>query len=148
MVQLSQQQTANRRGRLADQIARVVCLLCAILLIAVIVAIFIFIGSKSFAIFKEGVTPKEFFTNILWDPQGGHDPTGNGNPTYGAAGLIIGSLVLTLGSVLIATPLALLTAVFFTEMAPKWLVAVLKPLIEIFTGIPSVVIGFLGLTIL
>jgi phosphate transport system permease protein len=46
------------------------------------------------------------------------------------------------------TPLALLTAVFFTEMAPNWLVRFLQPLIEIFTGVPSVVIGFLGLTII
>ncbi len=147
MVQYSQQRS-SRRGRLTDQIMRAVCFICAVLLIAVIVAVFIFIGSKSFRIFSEGANVKTFFTVDNWDPTGANDPTGVGNPTYGAFGLILGSIVLTLGSIIIVTPLALLTAVFFTEMAPKWLVSFLNPLIEIFTGIPSVVIGFLGLTII
>jgi len=146
-VQYSQQ-SYSQRGRLTDQIARVVCFVCAILLIAVIVAVFVFIGSKSFKIFSEGGNPKTFFTTDNWDPTGANDPTGVGNPTYGAYGLILGSIVITLGSIIIVTPLALLTAVFFTEMAPRWLVAFLKPLIEIFTGVPSVVIGFLGLTVI
>jgi phosphate transport system permease protein len=145
-VQYSQQ-PYSRRGRLIDQIARVVCFVCAILLIAVIVAVFIFIGSKSFKIFSEGGNLKTFFTTDNWDPTGANDPSGVGNPSYGAYGLILGSIVITLGSIIIVTPLALLTAVFFTEMAPKWLVSFLKPLIEIFTGVPSVVIGFLGLVV-
>jgi phosphate transport system permease protein len=142
MVQFSQ------RSRLTDQVARAVCFICAILLVAVIVAIFVFVGSKSFKIFAEGANPRTFFTTSNWDPTGTNDPTGNGNPSYGGYGLILGSIVITLGSIIIVTPLALLTAVFFTEMAPKWLVRVLQPLIEIFTGVPSVVIGFIGLTVL
>lgn len=142
MVQYSQ------RGRLIDQVARVVCFVCAILLIAVIVAVFVFIGLKAFRIFSEGGNPKTFFTVDNWDPTGANDPSGNANPSYGAFGLILGSIVLTLGSIIIVIPLALLTAVFFTEMAPKWLVNFLQPLIEIFNGVPSVVIGFLGLTVL
>lgn len=142
------QQRYSQRGRLLNQLARAICFLCAILLIAVIVAVFIFIGAKAFRIFSEGANVKTFFTVDSWDPSGAYDPTGEGNPSYGAFGLILGSVVITLGSVIIVTPLALLTAIFFTEMAPKWLVSFLKPLIEIFTGVPSVVIGFLGLTIL
>ena len=138
----------SQRGRLTDQVARVVCFVFAILLIAVIVAVFIFIGSKAFRIFSEGGNPRTFFTIDNWDPTGENDPTGNGTPTYGAFGLIFGSIVITLGSIIIVTPLALLTAIFFTEMAPKWLVRFLQPLIEIFTGVPSIVIGFIGLTVL
>lgn len=138
----------SQRARLADQVARVVFFLCAVLLIAVIVAIFIFIGSKSLRIFSQGANPRTFFTVDNWDPTGNNDPTGNATPTYGAFGLILGSVVITLGSILIVTPLALLTAIFFTEMAPRWLVSLLQPLIEIFTGVPSIVIGFLGLTVL
>lgn len=137
----------SQRGRLIDQIARAVCFICAILLIAVIVAVFVFIGLKAFKIFSEGGDLKTFFGVDNWDPTGAYDVV-NGSPHYGAFGLILGSVVITLGSILIVTPLALLTAVFFTEMAPKWLVSFLKPLIEVFTGVPSVVIGFLGLTII
>ena len=133
----------TQRGRLADRAARIICFVCAILLIGVIIAVFVFIGSKSFKIFSEGGNVKTFFTVDNWDPTGE-----NGNPSYGGFGLILGSIVITLGSIIIVTPLALLTAVFFTEMAPRWLVRSLQPLIEIFTGVPSVVIGFLGLTII
>lgn len=138
----------SQRARLSDQVARVTFCLCAILLVAVIIAVIVFISSKAFRIFSEGADIKTYFTVDNWDPTGVNDPTGNGHPTYGAFGLILGSVVITLGSILIVTPLALGTAVFFTEMAPRWLVSFLQPLIEIFTGVPSVVVGFLGLTVL
>ncbi len=140
----------SQRARLADQVARAVFFLCAILLVVVIVAIIGFISSKAFNVFFEhqGANVKTFFTVDNWDPTGENDPTGNAIPTFGGFGLILGSIVTTLGSIIIVVPLALGTAVFFTEMAPRWLVSVLKPLIEIFTGVPSVVVGVLGLTIL
>ena len=138
----------SRRARLADQLARGMFCVCAILLVLVISAVIVFISSKAFLIFSEGANVKTYFTVDNWDPTGVNDPTGNAHATYGAFGLILGSVVITLGSILIVTPLALGTAVFFTEMAPRWLVSFLQPLIEIFTGVPSVVIGFLGLTVL
>lgn len=138
----------SQRARLADQVACVLFFVCAILLVAVIAAVIIFISSKALRIFSEGANVKTFFTVDNWDPTGSNDPTGNGRPSYGAFGFILGSIVITLGSILLVTPLALSTAVFFTEMAPKWLVSFLQPLLEIFTGMPSVVVGFLGLTVL
>jgi len=140
----------SQRARLSDQIARIIFFLCAIFLIVVIVAVIAFISSKAFNVFFEhGGTPlKTFFTIDNWDPTGENDPSGNAVPTFGAFGLILGSVVTTLGAMIIVTPLSLGTAVFFTEMAPKWLVSFLKPLLEIFTGVPSVVIGVLGLTVL
>ncbi len=140
----------SQRARWYDQIARAIFFLCAILLVVIILAVIFFISSKAFNVFFEhgGTNVKTFFTVDNWDPTGANDPTGNGNPTFGAFGLILGSVVITLVSVLIVIPLALGTSVFFTELAPKWLVSFLKPLIEIFTGVPSVVIGFLGLTVL
>ncbi|HLG78382.1 MAG TPA: phosphate ABC transporter permease subunit PstC [Ktedonobacteraceae bacterium] len=133
----------SQRARWFDQLARMVFFLCAILLVVVIIAVIVFVGSKAFRIFSEGGNPKTFFTVDNWDPTGE-----NGTPAYGAFGLILGSIVTTLGAMMIVTPLSLGTAVFFTEMAPNWLVRFLKPLIEIFTGVPSVVIGVLGLTVL
>jgi phosphate transport system permease protein len=138
----------SQRGQLTDQVARVVCFVCAVLLIAVIVAVFIFVSLRAFAVFGEGANPKTFFTVDHWDPTGIGDPSGNSQPSFGALGLIVGSVVITLGSIIIVTPLALFTAVFFTEMAPNWLVRFLQPLIEIFTGVPSVVVGFFGLVVL
>lgn len=131
---------------MSDQVARGVFLLCAVLLIAVIISIFVFIGTNAFRVFSEGASLREFFFGTNWDPTGNNDL--NGNPAYGAGGLILGSIVITFFSVLIATPLAIGLAVCFTEVAPRWLTRLLQPLIELFTGMPSVVVGFLGLVIL
>ena len=67
---------------------------------------------------------------------------------YGILPLVSGSLVITLGAALIAIPFGLMTAVYIAEIAPRWLREILKPLVEILGGIPSVVLGFLGITIL
>jgi phosphate transport system permease protein len=137
-----------QRARLGDQVARVVFFICAILLVAVIIGVIVFIGSKAFLVFGQGANIRGFFLGTFWDPTGNADPTGNGNPSYGAGGLILGSVITTVIAVIIVTPLAIGTAVFFTESAPAWLVRVMQPLIEIFTGVPSVVVGFLGLLVI
>ncbi len=64
---------------------------------------------------------------------------------FGTLPLILGSLLVTAGAVVIALPLGLATAVFIRELAPDWLREILKPLIEVLAGIPSVVLGFLGM---
>jgi len=64
---------------------------------------------------------------------------------FGTLPLILGSLLVTAGAVIIALPLGLATAIFVRELAPDWLREILKPLIEVLAGIPSVVLGFLGM---
>jgi len=64
---------------------------------------------------------------------------------FGTWPLILGSLLVTAGALIIALPLGLATAVFVRELAPDWLREILKPLIEVLAGIPSVVLGFLGM---
>ncbi len=63
---------------------------------------------------------------------------------FGLWSLLFGSLLVTVGAVIIAVPLGLITAVFLGEIAPIWLREILKPLIELMAGIPSIVWGFLG----
>jgi len=67
---------------------------------------------------------------------------------FGTLPLLLGSLLVTLGAAAIALPLGLATAVFIRELAPDWAREILKPLIEVLAGIPSVVLGFLGMTAL
>ncbi len=67
---------------------------------------------------------------------------------YGTLPLILGSIMVTITSVAIALPLGLATAVFVREVAPSWARDILKPLIEVLAGIPSVVLGFFGMTLL
>jgi len=63
---------------------------------------------------------------------------------YGLVPLILGSIWVTIGAVVLSVPLGLATAVFIREIAPDWVREILKPLIEVLAGIPSVVLGFLG----
>ena len=134
--------------RMADQVARSIFFVCALLLVLVIAGIFFFVGQNALRLFfeKGGATLAGFFGRTTWDPAGVNNDAGT--PMYGAAGLILGSVVITFFSVLIATPLSLAVALFFNEVAPIWLVRIFQPLLEIFVGMPSVVIGFLGLVIL
>jgi phosphate transport system permease protein len=67
---------------------------------------------------------------------------------YGTLPLILGSAVVTLSAILLALPLGVATAVFVREMSPHWAREVLKPVIEVLAGIPSVVLGFFGMTML
>jgi phosphate transport system permease protein len=64
---------------------------------------------------------------------------------YGALPLILGSLMVTINAILIALPLGVATAVFVREVAPNWAREILKPLIEVLAGIPSVILGFIGM---
>lgn len=66
---------------------------------------------------------------------------------FGILPLISGSLLVTVGAILIAIPLGIGTAVFLSEFSPIWLRNLLKPIIEILAGLPSVVLGFLGIQI-
>jgi len=66
---------------------------------------------------------------------------------FGTLPLILGSALVTVTAILIALPLGVATAVFVREMAPAWTREMLKPVIEVLAGIPSVVLGFFGMTL-
>lgn len=67
---------------------------------------------------------------------------------FGIVPLLSGSLVVTTISILIALPLGAGTAIYLGEIAPRKVNEILKPMIEILAGIPSVVLGFLGILVL
>lgn len=67
---------------------------------------------------------------------------------YGILPLIGGSLIVTIGATLIAVPFGVGTAIYISEIAPRWMREILKPLVEVLGGLPSVVLGFLGILVL
>lgn len=69
-------------------------------------------------------------------------------PKYSLAPLFVGTLKVTLVAMLFALPLALGAALFTSEFAPNWLKEVVKPVIELLAGIPSVVLGFFALMVM
>jgi phosphate transport system permease protein len=67
---------------------------------------------------------------------------------FGTLPLILGSTLVTVTAIAIALPLGVATAVFVREVAPGWAREILKPMIEVLAGIPSVVLGFFGMTLI
>ncbi|PSW17674.1 phosphate ABC transporter permease subunit PstC [Photobacterium sanctipauli] len=67
---------------------------------------------------------------------------------FGIAPMIVASVVSTAGAVVIGVPIGVLTAIFIAEVAPKPLANIIRPMIELLAGIPSVVYGFFGLVII
>jgi phosphate transport system permease protein len=67
---------------------------------------------------------------------------------FGILPLLGGSLLITLGATVIAVPFGIGTAVFVSEIAPRWAREILKPLVELLGGLPSVVLGFIGIIVL
>jgi phosphate transport system permease protein len=67
---------------------------------------------------------------------------------FGILPLLTGSLIVTLGAGLVAVPFGIGTAIFISEISPRWAREILKPLVELLGGLPSVVLGFLGILVL
>jgi phosphate transport system permease protein len=67
---------------------------------------------------------------------------------FGLLPLLSGSLIVTFGATLVAVPFGIATAVYISEVAPRWVREFIKPFVEILGGIPSVVLGFIGIVVL
>ncbi len=107
--------------------------LCGFSAILIITFIFLFLFREGIGAFRE-LSIFEFLGS-RWYPIEG---------MYGLTPLLVGSLLVTAVAIAIAVPLGLATAVFLAEFAPTWLNEILKPLIEVLAGIPSIVLGFFG----
>jgi phosphate transport system permease protein len=81
------------------------------------------------------------FFSVIWNP------TSYVKETYGLGAMIISTLMVTFGAMLLAVPIGLGCAAYLAEIAPSWVREILKPVIEILAGIPSVVLGFLGIVV-
>ena len=139
---LLKQSAATRK----DRFGRYISLAALLLIVVVVLSIFWFVASKGLAtFFANKVNLWDFLTGTKWAP-GQKDA--NGHPFVGAAPMIVGSFLVTLISALIATPFAIGSAVFMTEISPKRGAKILGPVTELLVGIPSVVYGFIGLSVI
>ncbi len=82
----------------------------------------------------------EFLTGQKWSP--------TVLEKFGFLPLLTGSALVTLGSIIIAVPLGIGSAIYIGELAPRVVREILKPIIEVLATIPSVVIGFIGIKLL
>ncbi|MFA6412389.1 MAG: phosphate ABC transporter permease subunit PstC [Syntrophales bacterium] len=110
--------------------------LVSILILGLIV---VFLFREGLPLFRE-ISIRDFIFGMEWYPT--YSP-----PSYGIWPLIVGSLIVTVFSSLIAVPLGVLAAVYISEIAHPAIKEVLKAIIELLAGLPSVVLGFFGMVI-
>lgn len=124
-----------------EKVFQFIFLISALVSVLSVIAIIIFVFSKGLKpFFGEGAYSFiDFITGLKWDP---------GNEVYGIFYMIVGSVLATLGAIVLGVPIGLMTAVFIAEIAPKKLVAIIRPAIELLAGIPSVIYGAFGLGVI
>lgn len=128
---------AGGRARRVDRLMTPVIMACGYSVILFVVMIFVFLGSEGFAALGE--VPLGQLFSLRWYPIEAY---------FGLLPLIGGSLLVTFGAALFSVPIGVLSAVYIAEIAPRWMREILKPVIEILGGLPSVVLGFLGILVL
>lgn len=121
-----------------ESLIRIALLVVAFSAVSVLLVITVFIFEEGMPVMvKYGF--KKFLFNLDWYPS---------ENSYGLLPMVIGSLMVTFGALAIGVPFGLACAVFLTEFSSKRLRRVIKPMIELLAGIPSVVYGFMGVVIL
>ena len=118
-----------------DRIVRYLLLFLAMVSLVIVFLIFYFTVREAMPAFRE-IPLNEFFLGDMWRP---------GQEMYGILGMIVGSILITLGAVIIGVPLAVGGAIFLAEIAPPRVRSLFRPAVELLAGIPSVVYGLVGI---
>ena len=128
----------SRGSSLEGSIVKYIFLACASLSILTTLAILLTLSYQAYEFFKE-ISIIEFLTGTRWTPI--LKPR-----SYGVLPLVSGTLLVTVIAAMVAIPIGLSTAIFLSEYAPDWLRRIIKPILEVLAGIPTVVYGYFALT--
>ncbi|MDI9635656.1 phosphate ABC transporter permease subunit PstC [Kamptonema cortianum] len=133
--------TPEKKGKKAIQqiIVKWICFLCAGFSIIATVGIIFILLSESFPFFKH-TSLIEFVTGTKWQMVGGE-------MQFGILPLLTGTLLITFGSGLVSIPLGLFVGIYLSEYAHANIRKILKPLLELLAGVPSVVFGYFALSL-
>jgi phosphate transport system permease protein len=127
-------------SRIKENIIHGLFLLNGLIVVLVLCGIFYILVTTSFPALKE-IGLKEFLMSARWNP------TSYYTSSYGIVSMLVSTFMVTVGALLIAIPIGVGTAAYLTDVAPPRVREIAKPIIEILAGIPSVVIGFLGIVL-
>lgn len=128
-----------RRPRPVERIVETLIKLVALVSIAGVVLILLFIGKEALPLFASSAT--SLFESSEWQPV-------SDTPRYGVVTLFVGTLKVTAVALAIAVPLSVAAAIYVAELASTRVREIVKPIIELLAGVPSVVIGFFALVVL
>lgn len=125
-----------------DRAVQILVFVAGISAIVFIIGIFVFITAEGMGFLTHSFSFGEFFGSINWRP------TSETRPTYGILALVAGTASVTGLAMLVAVPFSLGAAIFIAEFATGKTREILKVLVEMLAAIPSVVWGFIGLSIM
>jgi phosphate transport system permease protein len=126
--------------KIKEKIIHGLFLFNGLLVVCVLLGIFYLLIRTSLPAFRE-ISLRNFFFSADWNP------AAYGEPSYGILSMLVSTFMVTLGALLFAIPLGIGAAAFLSDVASERVREVAKPVIEVLAGIPSVVIGFLGIVL-
>jgi phosphate transport system permease protein len=138
LTQLTSKRRTGFSRYFTNRAAKVAVILCAASSFIILAAIILFIFKEGLPAFAK-VGFFQFLFGLDWSPS---------NHQYGLLPMIVGSLAVTLGSMLMAVPLGIACAVLLAEVAPAKVRLVLRPAVELLVGIPSVIYGLIGMLVI
>ena len=121
--------------KVKEFVMRTVFMLCALLSVIAVIFVCLFIFKNGVPAIKE-IGFSNFVFGKVWKPK---------QELFGIFPMILGSIYVTAGAIIVGVPLGVLTAVFLAFYCPKNLYRIMKPIVNLLAGIPSVVYGFFTL---
>jgi len=137
-MDISRPVNIKKKRRFSESTIKVLITLAAMLSILTTLGLVYELGKESILFFSTpGVTLKAFFTTTSWQPSIGE---------FGILPLVLSTLITSFFAMLVAIPLGLGAAIFLSEYASSRSRGIIKPILEILAGIPTVVYGYFALT--
>jgi phosphate transport system permease protein len=127
------------RSRPGEAVIRGLLVLAALVSVATTIGIVVSLLNPALDFFRD-VPLKDFFGSTRWAPRD------SSNPSFGVWPLVTGTLVITVVALAVAVPLGLGAAMYLSEYASRRTKRILKPVVELLAGVPSVVYGFFALS--
>lgn len=126
----------------SEYIGRGFAIFCGLLIVILTLSIIGFVASKGLNTFiRHGYSLRDFLFTSQWNPD-------SDKPKLGALIFIAGSTFVSIGAVIISAPISIALAIFMNYISPRIGEKVLQPTLELFVGIPSVVYGWIGFSVL
>ena len=131
----------SKNSNLKENFIHGLFFLNGLLVVVILAGIFALLVAKSVPAFKD-ISIREFLFSATWNPTATFVP-----PSYGIKSMLVSTLFVSIGALAIAIPIGIGAAAYLSDVASRRTREIVKPVIEILAGIPSVVIGFLGIVL-
>lgn len=125
-------------NKVLEFLMKIVFLICACISIAAVIMICVFMFANGVPAIKE-IGFVKFLFGTEWRP---------GQGLYGIGPMIVGSIYVTAGAMVVGVPIGILTAIFLAKYSSKKIYKIVKPMVNLMAGIPSIIFGFFGLVVI